>query len=168
MAKRSTTIPYSFVNLNVAGDPQVTRPFRPGTPALDAFPCALWARLLARRWRRPSSDLLGYTEPAGYLPLCGAIASYLCAARAVRCEAAQVIIVAGSQQALDLVARLFLDEGDAVWHEEPGYLGARAAFKSAGARIVPLPLDDEGLDVKTGSQLAPEARLVYVTPSHQY
>jgi GntR family transcriptional regulator / MocR family aminotransferase len=166
LARRAT--PFAQESINLSRNPKHTRPFRPGTPALDAFPNTLWARLLARRWRRPPPDLLGYTEAAGYLPLREAIASYLGAARAVRCEAAQVIVVAGSQQALDLVARLLLDEGDAVWLEEPGYLGARAAFKSAGARIVPLPLDDEGLDVKTGAQLAPEARLVYVTPSHQY
>ncbi|PYS93134.1 MAG: PLP-dependent aminotransferase family protein [Acidobacteria bacterium] len=166
LARRATS--YTHARVNVSRDPQGTRPFRPGTPALDAFPCTLWARLLARRWRRPSADLLGYTEPAGYLPLREAVAGYLGAARAVRCEAAQVIVVAGSQQALDLVARLLIDEGDAVWLEEPGYLGARAAFKSAGARVVPVPVTAEGLNVQAGAESTPEARLVYITPSHQY
>src|SRR5438067_1756635 len=143
LARRAASL--AQARLNVSRDSIGTRPFRPGTPALDAFPCALWARLLTRRWRHPPADLLGYTEPAGYLPLREAIAGYLGAARAVRCEAAQVIIVAGSQQALDLVTRLLLDEGATVWHEEPGYLGARAAFTSAGARGVPVPWDAEGL-----------------------
>ncbi len=160
--------PYLHARVNASRDPTQTRPFRPGTPALDAFPHALWSRLLARRWRKPARDLLGYTESGGYLPLREAIAAYLGAARAVRCEAAQVIVVAGSQQALDLIARLLVDEGDTLWLEEPGYLGARAAFTSAGAQVVPVNVDDEGLDVRAGERLAPDARLVYVTPSHQY
>ncbi|HEX8070572.1 MAG TPA: PLP-dependent aminotransferase family protein [Pyrinomonadaceae bacterium] len=159
---------YTEARVNVSRDPAHTRPFRPGTPALDAFPFALWSRLVARRWRRPARELLGYTEPAGYKPLREALAAYLGAARAVRCEAAQVIVVAGSQQAFDIVPRLLLDEGDAVWLEEPGYVGARAAFAGAGARIVPVGVDGEGLDVRAGARLAPGARLVYVTPSHQY
>ncbi|MFL6212079.1 MAG: PLP-dependent aminotransferase family protein [Pyrinomonadaceae bacterium] len=159
---------YANAHVNVSLHPTHTRPFRPGTPALDLFPHTLWARLLARRWRHPTRDLLGYTASAGYQPLREAIAAYLGATRAVRCDAAQVIVVAGSQQALDLVARLLVDEGDAVWLEEPGYMGARAAFTSTGARVVPVPVDEEGLDVVAGAKLAPEARLIYATPSHQY
>jgi GntR family transcriptional regulator/MocR family aminotransferase len=79
-----------------------------------------------------------------------------------------VIVVGGSQQGLDLAARVLLDSGDAVWMEEPGYPGARAAFAAAGARLVPVPVDDEGLRVEAGERAAPEARLVYVSPSHQY
>ncbi len=159
---------YATARVNVSRDSAQTRPFRPGTPALDAFPHTLWARLLARRWRHPTRDLLGYTESAGYRPLREAIANYVGTARAVRCDATQVIVVAGTQQAFDLVPRLLLDEGDTVWHEEPGYLGARVAFISAGARVVPVQVDDEGLDVRAGEAAAPSARLVYVTPSHQY
>ncbi|MEN3335584.1 MAG: GntR family transcriptional regulator / MocR family aminotransferase [Blastocatellia bacterium] len=144
------------------------RPFRPGTPALDAFPADLWSKLLARRWRNPPRELLGYGDAAGYRPLREAIAAYLGAARAVRCDAEQVIIVAGAQQALDLTARLLLNAGDAAWIEDPGYLGTRAAFLAAGARVVPVPIDDEGLDVQAGARSAPDARLVYVSPSHQY
>ncbi|HYY41511.1 MAG TPA: PLP-dependent aminotransferase family protein, partial [Pyrinomonadaceae bacterium] len=100
---------YADISVNVSRNPSHTRPFRPGTPALDLFPHTLWARMLARRWRRPTRDLLGYTESAGYRPLREAIAAYLGAARAVRCEAAQVIVVAGTQQAFDLVTRLLVD-----------------------------------------------------------
>jgi GntR family transcriptional regulator / MocR family aminotransferase len=144
------------------------RPFRPGTPALDRFPAELWSRLLARRWRRPPLELLSYSDSAGYEPLREAIANYLGAARAVRCEPGQVIIVAGAQQALDLVARVLLDKEDAVWVEDPGYLGAKAAFIGAGAKLVPVPVDAEGLDVSAGALRGPDARMVYVSPSHQY
>jgi GntR family transcriptional regulator / MocR family aminotransferase len=148
--------------------PSELKAFRPGIPALDAFPYELWARLMARRWRRPQRALLGYGDPAGYRPLREAIATYLGEARAVRCHAEQVIVVAGSQQALDLTARMLLDEGDGAWIEDPGYLGARGALLGAGARLVPIPVDGEGLDVAVGEACSPEARLVYVTPSHQY
>jgi GntR family transcriptional regulator/MocR family aminotransferase len=142
--------------------------FRPGLPALDAFPYELWARLVARRWRRPQRSLLGYGDPTGYGPLREAIAAYLGESRAVRCQAQQVIVVAGSQQALDLTARMLLDEGDAAWIEDPGYLGARGALLGAGAQLIPVPVDDEGLDVASGAVASQNARLIYVTPSHQY
>lgn len=166
LSERGATLASAAVSAS-SGSMEV-RAFRPGIPALDVFPAALWSRLLARRWRNPPFDLLGYGSPAGYKPLREAIASYLGAARGIRCEAEQVILVAGSQQALDLVARLLLGPNDAAWIEDPGYLGTRAAFIGAGARLVPVPIDEEGLDVTAGAAVAPDARLVYVSPSHQY
>jgi GntR family transcriptional regulator/MocR family aminotransferase len=80
----------------------------------------------------------------------------------------QVIVVSGSQQALDLSARVLLDPGDAVWVEDPGYMGARGALSGAGARLVPVPVDEEGLEVAKGIEREPGARLACVTPSHQY
>ncbi len=145
-----------------------TRAFRLGTPALDAFPFDVWMKLTARHWRYPRRDLLGYGDSAGYTPLREAISEYLGAARAVRCAPDQVIITSGTQQALDLAARLLLDAGDSVWIEDPGYLGARSAMVGAGARLVPVPVDDEGLDVAAGANLCPTARLVYVSPSHHF
>ncbi|NJO05945.1 MAG: PLP-dependent aminotransferase family protein [Chloroflexaceae bacterium] len=142
--------------------------FRPSLPAVDAFPLPLWARLVARRWRNPSIELLTYGDSGGYWPLREAIAEYLGPARGVHCQPEQVIITAGSQNALDLVARLVLDPGDAAWIEEPGYRGARSALLGAGARLVPVPVDTEGLNVAAGRALAPSARLAYVSPSHQY
>ena len=142
--------------------------FRPGQPALDAFPFTTWRRLLDRRWRKPPRELLNYGDPAGWLTLREAIAAYLREARAVRCDARQVIIVSGSQQALDLAARLLLDEGEAAWVEDPCYLGARGALIGAGAQLAHVPVDAEGLDVAAGLARAPHARLAYVTPSHQY
>lgn len=149
-------------------DHGASRAFRPCVPALDAFPFEDWERLARRPWRRRSEELLDYGHPAGYRPLREAIADYLGASRAVRCSWEQVIVVSGSQQGLDLVARLLLDPGDAAWIEDPGYAGARAALAGAGARLVPVPVDGEGLDVAAGERAEPGARLVCVTPSHQY
>ncbi len=155
-------------SLGPSRDAGVARAFRPGVPALDLFPWKTWLAIEERLLRRLSGALRLYDNPAGYRPLRQAVADYLGAARAVRCEADQVIVVAGSQQALDLVARVLLDPGDAVWVEEPGYAGATGALAAAGARVVPVPVDAEGLDVAAGRQRCAAARLAYVTPSHQY
>ncbi|MBZ5576236.1 MAG: PLP-dependent aminotransferase family protein [Acidobacteriia bacterium] len=146
----------------------VPHAFQPGVPAFDQFPRVLWARMAARILRHAPAALLTYGEPAGYRPLRQAIAEYLRAARGVRCSADQVIVTSGSQQALDLAARVLLDPGDAAWVEDPGYLGARAALLAAGVRCVPVPIDSEGLSVAAGEARAPNARLACVTPSHQY
>jgi GntR family transcriptional regulator/MocR family aminotransferase len=135
---------------------------------VDAFPFALWGRIAAHYWRRPPAQLFGLGEAAGHAPLRRVVADYLAQARAVRCDPEQVIIVSGAQQALDLVARVLLEPGDTVWMEEPGYQGARASLLASGARLVPVPVDSEGLSVKHGRALAPRARLVYCTPSHQF
>ena len=145
-----------------------SRPFHPAVPAVDVFPFELWAKLVQKQWRQHSSDLLAYGEPAGYLPLRRAIAAYLTGARAVRCEAGQIVIVSGAQQALDLASHVLIDPGDPVWIEEPGYPGACATLLAAGARLIPVPVDEEGIKVRAGVTRAAEARLVYVTPSHQF
>lgn len=145
-----------------------SRAFRPGLPALDEFPFGLWQRLQQQRYHGLPRDLLAYGEAAGYRPLREAIAAYLGASRGVSCRPEQVIVISGSQQGLDLTARVLLDPGDAVWFEEPGYIGARSALTGAGARLVPVPVGAEGLDVRAGMELEPAARMVYVTPSHQY
>ena len=151
-----------------ARDYGAPRAFRPGVPALDEFPYAVWRRLSGKTLRHPPWGLLGYGEPAGYRPLREEISARLSEARAVRCSWEQVIVVSGSQQALDLASRILLDPGDAAWVEDPGYVGARAALSGAGARLVPVPVDEEGLNVAAGEGAAPDARLVCVTPSHQY
>jgi GntR family transcriptional regulator/MocR family aminotransferase len=139
----------------VPGDVRPARPFRTGTPALDLFPWRTWGEIERRLARRDPAALRGYGNPAGYGPLRRAIADYLSAARAVRCEPGQVIVVAGAQQALDLAARILLDSGDAVWLEDPAYHRARRALAAAGVRLVPVPVDAEGLDVASGSARRP-------------
>jgi GntR family transcriptional regulator / MocR family aminotransferase len=154
--------------VSISRDDGHPKPFRPGLPTFETFPFAIWSRLTMRRWRNPPPELMSYGDPAGYRPLREAIADYLIAARGVRCNAEQVIVVAGSQQGLDLAARVLLDVGDKVWLEDPGYIGARGALQSAGAEVLPVPVDREGLNVAEAVARCPSARLVYITPSHQY
>jgi len=142
--------------------------FRPGIPALDEFPRDLWARIAARQYRQSKFDLFSYGNPAGHPPLRRAIAEYLRAARGVNCSWEQVIVTSGSQQALDLAARVLLDPGDTAWVEDPGYFGARGAWTAAGVHCAPVPVDDEGLSIAHAEKLAPQARMAYVSPSHQY
>ncbi len=157
----------SLAELRLQGDPGCYA-FQNGLPALDEFPFKIWSRLVSRRLRKPPRELLSYSNPAGYLPLREGLAAHLRSARAVRCHAGQVIIVAGSQQAIDLAARVLLDPNDAAWVEDPGYPGAINALRAAGARVVPVPVDKEGFDLKTALRRSKSARLVYVTPSHQF
>jgi GntR family transcriptional regulator / MocR family aminotransferase len=143
-------------------------PFRIGEPATDLFPTRLWSRLYARRLRRTGASLLGYGDAAGYRPLRAAIAAYVGAARGVNATPDQVILTRGTQQAIDIAARLLIAPGDAAWVEDPGYLAARALISIAGARVVPVPIDDEGILVAEGVRIAPGARLAYVSPSHSF
>lgn len=142
--------------------------FRPGTPDWDAFPRTLWLQLLGRALRREAGELTRYGDPAGYLPLRQAIARHLAISRGVVTAADQVVIVSGSQQALDLLARLRVDPGEAVAVEDPGYPEARRVFAAADARLIPVPVDDEGLAVEELVRQREEPRIVYVTPSHQF
>ena len=143
------------------------RAFRTSVPALDVFPVDIWGRLAARRWRTAPPAALSYGDSAGLPALRRAVADYLTRARAVRCTADQILITAGSQHALDLAARVLLDPGDEVWMEDPGYFGAAGAFAVNGARVIPVPVDAEGLDVAAGRKLAPAAKLAFVTPARQ-
>jgi len=142
--------------------------FLGGQPALDLFPYELWARLVARRARRSLAGHAFYQPAAGYRPLREAIAAQVGVSRGVRCGPEQVIVTAGTQGALDLAARTLLPAGEAAWVEDPGYFGAQGALLAAGARLVPVPVDGEGLDVAEGRRRAPEARLIFVSPSHQF
>jgi GntR family transcriptional regulator/MocR family aminotransferase len=148
--------------------PGPPRAFRIGTPGVDLFPVALWWRLASRRLRTITPTQLDYGEPAGLRALREAIADHVQAARGTRCGADQILIVAGAQQGLELISRVVLDPGERVWMEDPGYPGARSALLGAGARILPVRVDSEGLDVERGERRAGDARLAYVTPSHQY
>ncbi len=142
--------------------------FRAGLPSLDDFPFDLWGKLVARHAHRLNPNNVRYQDSTGYRPLREAIANHVIVARQVHCTPDQVIIVSGSQGGLDLTTRVLLNPGETAWMEDPGYLGARGALVAAGARLVPLPVDEDGLQVEIGIQRAPDARLVYLTPSHQF
>ena len=144
------------------------RPFRMSLPALDQFPHAVWARIVARHARGLTHAHMAYGDPAGLLPLRTAIAEHLRTARAVRCEAEQVLIVSGSQAALRLATAVLLAPGDRVAVEDPGYPGARAALRAGGAELVPVPVDEDGMNVASLRRRGERVRAAYVTPSHQY
>ena len=139
--------------------------FRYGEPSVDEFPREIWRRLLATRMRRPARDGLGYADPAGHMPLREALAEYLKRARGVVCEVDQIVITSGSQQGFDLAARVLLDPGDVAAVEEPHYPGVTIPFEAAGARLAYVPVDGEGLQAR---RLPARARVVYVTPCHQF
>jgi GntR family transcriptional regulator/MocR family aminotransferase len=142
--------------------------FRVSLPALDHFPIGIWSKLVARHSRRPSKGIMAYGDAKGYLPFREAIAEYLGAVRGVRCDPSQILVTTGSQQALQISAQVLLDPNDRVWMEEPGYPGARQAFLTVGAQLVPARVDDHGMNVAEIIRRGGDARVVYVTPSHQY
>jgi len=142
--------------------------FRYGKPSLDEFPRTIWRRLLAARARRGAPESLGYLSPAGYAPLRQALCDYLRRARGLSCEAEQIVIVSGTQQAIDLIGRVLLDPGDAVLVEEPHYLGAILPFTAAGARLVRVNVDRHGLETTKLPPRRAGVRLAYVTPCHQF
>lgn len=141
--------------------------FRVSLPALDRFPAEIWGKLVARHARSQSRAAMAYGDALGVPAFREAIADYLGASRAVRCDASQVLVTTGSQQALQLCAFVLLDPGQRVCIEDPGYPGARNAFAAAGAELLAVPVDADGLDPATLPD-EPGIRAVCVTPSHQY
>ncbi|RJS93698.1 PLP-dependent aminotransferase family protein [Salinisphaera sp. Q1T1-3] len=155
--------------LAVSPDDAVTHPaFTLGMPALDRFPEARWRRVVRRHQRPGAQQALHYRTHGGHPDLKAAIADYVRLARGVVCQADQILITHGTQQGLGLVATLLADGGDSAWIEDPGYLGARAAFQAADLRLIPVPVDDDGLDGSAVASAHPAPRLIYTTPSNQY
>ena len=152
----------------VSGRPRLPYDFRYGAPAMHDFPVQIWQRCLGRRARRASAAYFDYGHPQGSAALRAALAGYLLRGRGVRCEPEQILVTSGSQQGLDLAARLLLAPGDTAVVEEPGYEGARRAFLAAGARLTYVRADADGLDVGVLDPRTGRARLAHVTPSHQY
>jgi GntR family transcriptional regulator / MocR family aminotransferase len=137
-------------------------------PALDQFPFPTWSGLVARHSRNPHVSAIHRIDPRGAERFRGAICEYLRTARGVHCSPDQILIVSGSQQALDITARVLLDPGNSAWIEEPGYSLQRTVLAAAGCRLIPVPVDEEGMDIAAGIKRAPKARAAFVTPSHQY
>ncbi len=152
----------------LAGSPShEVQPFAPGEDDFSAFPTELWRRLLNRQWRAPLPAHLDYGHAGGYLPLRRAIANYLRLSRGVNLAVEQVLITAGTQQSIDLCARLLTDHGDRVWFENPGYWGARRVLEVNGLELHPVAVDDEGMAPSLSDFRFPP-RPIYTTPSHQY
>jgi GntR family transcriptional regulator/MocR family aminotransferase len=143
-------------------------PFQVGQPDLDSFPIGVWSKVVARHARRLEVADLQYGDVQGLGELRDVIASYVRTSRGVRCEASQVLIVSGSQQALDLATRVLLDAGDNAWVEDPGYWLVRHALNASGCRAVPVAVDREGMSVSTAIKSGVKARAAFVTPAHQY
>jgi GntR family transcriptional regulator / MocR family aminotransferase len=143
------------------------QPFTPGIADFSAFPLTLWQRLQNKHWRMTYPDMLDYNDSGGYAPLRRAIADYLRVFRSVQLDADQVIVTTGTQQSLELCARLLADHGDTVWVEDPAYWGAAKAFMATGLAIHPVPVDDEGIHPGAADTAHPP-KLIYLTPSHQY
>jgi GntR family transcriptional regulator/MocR family aminotransferase len=141
--------------------------FRYGEPAYADLPLATWARLLGRRARRLSARRLAYQPPGGADELREALAGYLARARGLVCDPGQIVVVQGSQQAIDLTTRLLVDPGDTVVLEEPHYTGFRFCLTALGAKLRFVPADEQGLRTDQLDAI-PAARLACVTPSHQY
>lgn len=137
-------------------------------PALDQFPFEVWSRLVVRHSRSARVYSDPGIRPLGLRPFREILCSYLRTARAVRCEPDQIMIVSGSQQALDITTRVLLDPGDSAWIEEPCYPLVRSVLQGSGCTPIPVPVDTEGLDVDAGIRLGPDARVAFVTPSHHY
>jgi GntR family transcriptional regulator/MocR family aminotransferase len=142
--------------------------FRPGRPSFADLPYALWCRLLGARARHASLPDLEYGPPAGRGELREAISTRLRRLRGLNAEPDRIVIVNGTQQALDLICRVLLNPGDRVLMEEPHYTGARCAFMAAGAELVFSPVDDHGMRIPRPIPGKRACRLAYVTPAHQF
>jgi len=142
--------------------------FSVGQIAFDQFPLQVWSNLVTRHCRNMGARSFAYGDHMGSKAFRETIGSYLRTARYLPCEAEQIMIVSGSQQALEISARVLLDPGSRVWVEEPGYALARDVFALAGCHLVPVPIDQEGLDVVAGIKRCRKARAAFVTPSHQF
>ena len=144
------------------------RPFNLGRTLVDARTEELWRKLNARISRSLSPSHLGYSDPRGTIELRKTICDYLQATRAVRCDPEQIVVTTGTQHAVDIVIRVLPGSDKQVWVEDPGYPLTRQALMAAGAKVRPIPVDRQGIDVGAGIKSAPNARAVFVTPSHQF
>ena len=142
--------------------------FPTGQPDREAFPFALWAKLLEQEWRRPAWQVAGAPHPFGHEGLRAAIASYLGIARGFACDARDVVITTGVRQSLSVFAEVILDRGASAWIEEPGFIGTREALAMAEVRAVPVPIDKSGFSLDKALAKEPGARLAIVAPSHQF
>lgn len=152
------TVPYMTQN----------RMFNIGVGCTDLFPHELWGRLLGRTWRQFRKQMGQLNDPLGFKPLRLAISDYIRTTRGLNCTQDQIVIVNGTQQAMNLAAQVLLQAGDEVWLDEPGYDGALGAFTAIGAKVRPIVSDKQGMDIAYGIQRWPQAKMIFTAPSHQF
>lgn len=168
LPRRVSAATVATLSAGRALDAQAQVPFAVGRSTPDPRSLSVLRCLGRRHLARLGTLQCDYRDPQGEGVLREAIATYLRAARGVRCDASRIFIVSGSQQAIDLTARTLIDPGDAVWVEDPCYPTACHALALHGARLVPVAVDEKGIDVAAGVGRCADARAAYVTPSHQY
>lgn len=147
---------------------QSPRPFAPGVAETRHFPLAIWEKLERQVYKEYGTRALEHSEPQGMAPLRKAIADYLNLERGAQASAERILILTSSQQALGLSAQVLMDADDKVLVEDPLYHGTRKAVTAAGLECIPVPVDEHGLQVDAMARLAPDARALFLTPSHQY
>src|SRR2546426_572614 len=152
-------------DFGIAGPPGVT--FVPAVAALDEFPIEIWERLRSEVLAKKGAHLLQYASSRGDPDVRKAIATYLCDYRGARCHPDQIVVTAGTQQAMMISAMALVNPGEVAWIEDPGFYQARRAFGFAGATVIPRPLDREGIVITQRSK-QPPPKIIYVTPSHQF
>src|SRR5260370_15905416 len=153
------------LDVGIGGPPSVT--LIAGLPAVDEFPIAVWERLREQVLAKKGAHLLRYASSRGDIELRKAIAAYLCDFRGANCHPDQIVVVGGMQQAMLACALALINQGEVGWIEDPGFNQARNVFAFVWAKIVPRPIDREGLGIRKSSrQNSP--RLIFVTPSHQF
>ena len=171
LSAASTSVPTARISpaSKVSGEHERRRPqdLQMGLPALDAFPRKTWTRLTAQRLRNSEALTMAYPDPCGYWPLRERIATYLGLSRGVSCLPQQVFITAGYRTSLELILRSLAAPADAFWFEDPGYLLAQQFLRNIDTKLVPVPVDQDGLIVVEGIRRCPDARFALVTPSHQ-
>ncbi|ROR07846.1 PLP-dependent aminotransferase family protein [Erwinia sp. JUb26] len=169
--------PFNFVRLSTRGSRLLMRSgagphqwgaFMPGVPDVSHMPHDIWRKIHLKLSRRMPVEALSYSSHGGCLQLQQALAEYLRVIRSVNCTPEQILVTAGTHQALDLLAKMLCDPGDRAWIEEPGYWGIRNVLAVNGIELQPLPVDDEGLMLADFNADARPPRLICVTPSHQY
>lgn len=166
LSKRGSEI--EQIPFRVERDSDNTRAFSIGYADISEFPLEVWKRLLARNIRNMSRAMLGYDGVLGYPPLRAAIAAYLKTSKGIECETSQIIIISGSQQGLDLTARILLEDGDEVLIEDPNLTGKHGGAFATKTKISPIPVDENGLNVSEISRLATNPRAALITPASQF
>lgn len=144
-----------------------TAAFRPGVPALDLFPVKLWMKYISEATLKRARQNLSYGDVVGSEALRVSIAKHLTDARGMQVDPGEIVITSGAQQAFVLIAFVLLNRGDTVWYENPGHIAGRDVMQIMGANVAPVPIDDEGMDLRHAVQTHPTPRAIFTTPSHQ-